>query len=211
MNSPTTGHNDLPRSRWRDVALFFRHWLRTPGVTGAMVPSSRAMARSITHVLDDYPEPVVVELGAGTGPVTAAIQQRSRGRARHLAVEIHPELAERLQGQFPDVEVINGSAADLEQQLSERGIDAVDVIISGLPFTAFTPKLQSQVLTAVERSLSDAGVFATFRYWGAGHFPAAKRFGDELRARFGELTTGPPIFGNLPPVCLLTARKPRRS
>ena len=50
-------------------------------------------------------QPVVVELGAGTGPVTRAIRQRLAGRGRHLAVELNPRLASVLADRLPDVEV----------------------------------------------------------------------------------------------------------
>jgi 16S rRNA A1518/A1519 N6-dimethyltransferase RsmA/KsgA/DIM1 with predicted DNA glycosylase/AP lyase activity len=41
----------------------------------------------------------VVELGPGTGSVTAAIEHRLAGRGRHVAVEIDPGLARYVRAQ----------------------------------------------------------------------------------------------------------------
>src|SRR5262245_47090702 len=46
-------------------------------------------------------QPVVVELGPGTGPMTHAIRQRLAGRGRHLAVELNPRMARLLAGRCP--------------------------------------------------------------------------------------------------------------
>lgn len=201
----------LPPSRWHDRKLFLQHWLRAPGVTGAMLPSSRTMARTMGTVMEDYDLPTVAELGPGTGAVTAVIQQRLRGRAPHLAVEIHQAFADRLRGLYPQVDVVNDSAQRLEHIVKDRELGSLDVVISGLPFSAFSPQLQSEILDAVVRSLSPDGVFATHRYMGAGYLPSAQRFRQRLEAHFTEVTVSRPTFGNLPPVRLLTARGPRRS
>lgn len=202
---------ELRPSQWQDRKLFLQHWLRSPGVTGAMLPSSRAMARTMGTVLDDYDLPTVAELGPGTGAVSAVIQQRLRGRAPHLAVEIHEAFANRLQGLYPQVDVVNDSAQRLDHIIADRGLDSLDVVISGLPFTAFSPQLQSEILDAVVRCLNPGGVFATHRYMGAGYFPSAQRFRERLEAHFSEVTVSRPSYGNIPPVRLITARGPRKS
>lgn len=54
------------------------------------LPLAAAMAAD----LPSHGDPIVVELGAETGALTAAIQQRLGGRARHLAIERHGPWAE---------------------------------------------------------------------------------------------------------------------
>jgi phospholipid N-methyltransferase len=46
-----------------DIAVFLRCALGAPAATGAVLPSSRWLARNITAVLDEYDAPNVVELG----------------------------------------------------------------------------------------------------------------------------------------------------
>lgn len=206
-----TTDDELAPSQWQDRKLFLRHWLRAPGVTGAMLPSSRTMARTMGRVLDDYDLPTVAELGPGTGAVTAVIQQRLRGRSPHLALEVHQAFADRLRSRYPQVEVVNDSAEQLRAALAEAGLESLDVVISGLPFTAFAPRMQDEILDAVVSCLHPDGVFATHRYLGAGNFPSAQRFRRRLDKHFAEVSISRPTFGNVPPVRLLTARRPRKT
>jgi len=54
---------------------------------------------------------VVLDIGAGTGRLTAELARRAR---RVIAVELDPVLAARLRGRWPNVEVIEGDAGELE-------------------------------------------------------------------------------------------------
>jgi phosphatidylethanolamine/phosphatidyl-N-methylethanolamine N-methyltransferase len=192
---------------WADARVFLWSWLRAPGKTGAVLPSSRFLATAMADVLADHHAPVVAELGPGTGALTAGIQQRLAGSGRHIAVELNPEFAARLTKRFPDVEVVNDSAADLVRLLKERKINQVDAEVSGLPFAAFPVGLQRDVLNAVAAAVSPTtGVFTTFNYVGAYSMPAARRFRMLLRERFSEITISRPVLRNIPPAYVLTAR-----
>ncbi|GAA4907922.1 phospholipid N-methyltransferase [Stackebrandtia albiflava] len=200
-----------PRSGyWADAGVFLWSWLRSPGKTGAVLPSSSYLAAAMSEVLTGYEKPTVAELGPGTGALTAGIQQRLAGNGRHVAVELNGEFAERLALRFPQVEVVNDSAADLVRLLTERGVGKVDAVVSGLPFAAFPVGLQTAVLDAVAAAVCpDGGVFTTFNYVGAYSMPAAKRFRALLAERFAEITISRPVMRNLPPAHVLTARRVR--
>lgn len=76
-----------------EAAFFLGQFLRSPVTTGAIMPSSRYLAAAVATPIPERGDPVVVELGPGTGPFTAEIQRRLGGRGRHIAVEINPRLA----------------------------------------------------------------------------------------------------------------------
>jgi len=161
----------------------------------------------MAQVLTSYEAPTVAELGPGTGALTTGIQRVLQGTGRHLAVELNAGFATRLAERFPDVEVINDSAAELERLLKDRGINRADVVISGLPFAAFPVGLQRDVLDAVTASIDPvSGVFTTFNYVGAYSMPAARRFRVMLRQRFSDVTISRPVVRNIPPAYVLTAR-----
>ena len=69
------------------------HLLKTPGLTGAFTPSSRYLASAMVRAAGEVNH--VVELGAGTGPVTKALRSRLPN-ASLVVVEIQPRLAQRL-------------------------------------------------------------------------------------------------------------------
>src|ERR1700677_5031446 len=81
---------------------FFREFRRHFRTTGAVLPSSRFLARALTHPLRQPRSPArILEVGPGTGSVTRAIARRMGRGDRLDAVEINDHfvalLRERLQ------------------------------------------------------------------------------------------------------------------
>ncbi|WP_331744213.1 hypothetical protein OG762_49465 (plasmid) [Streptomyces sp. NBC_01136] len=72
-----------------DLTLFLGQLLHSPAQLGAIAPSSQHLARLICAPVSERGEPVVVELGAGTGPFTVEIQRKLAGLGRHLAIEVN--------------------------------------------------------------------------------------------------------------------------
>jgi phospholipid N-methyltransferase len=193
----------------RDSAVFLAQWLRTPGRIGAIAPSSSRLAHAISTVIPEHGDPVVVELGAGTGPFTAEIQRRLAGRGRHLAVEINPKLAQLLRGRFTKTEVIEDDARLLPSLLHERGLRYADVVISSLPWTMFEPATQELLLKAVLDVLAPHSAFSTFAYRHAAPMPGARRFRELSARHFEEVIPSRTVWRNLPPAFVLHARRPR--
>jgi phosphatidylethanolamine/phosphatidyl-N-methylethanolamine N-methyltransferase len=193
----------------RDSAVFLAQWLRTPGQIGAIAPSSPRLAHAISTAIPEHGDPVVVELGAGTGPFTAEIQRRLAGRGRHLAVEVNPKLAQLLRDRFTQAEVIEDDARLLPSLLNERGLRHADVVISSLPWTMFEPTTQYLLLKAVLDVLAPHSVFSTFAYLHAAPMAGARRFRELSAQHFEEVIFSRTVWRNLPPAFVLHARRPR--
>jgi len=125
---------------------FAREFLRSPLVTASPVPTGAALARIAVAPLPENGDPVVVELGAGTGSTTRAVQHRLAGRGRHIAVEANPRMARLLQRENPTVEVVGDGAHDVVRRLIAKGVRA-ELVFSTLPPSA----------TAGTRVRADAG------------------------------------------------------
>ena len=190
-------------------AVFLREFLRAPARTGAVAPSSRRLGEAIVAPIPATGDPVVVELGPGTGAFTTVIEEKLAGRGRQLAIELNPTLAAMISERHPGVEVVNDNAADLPRLLAERGVDRVDVVISGLPWASFPLGAQRSILGAVNATLSPAGAFTTFAYTMAAWTPPARRFRRMLEETFEEVVLGRTITANLPPAFVYHARRPR--
>jgi phospholipid N-methyltransferase len=195
-------------SRPAERATFLREFLRNPFTVAAVVPSGGSLASAITASLPRSGSPVVVELGPGTGAFTAAIQRRLAGRGRHLAIEINPTFAGPLARRFPQVAVAVADAAGLRELIRERDLGHADVIVSGLPWAAFTADRQDDLLGAVADVLAPDGVFATFAYTATLWAPPAVRLRHTLRARFEEVVAGRTVWANLPPALVYHCRRP---
>ncbi|MEU4223932.1 methyltransferase domain-containing protein [Nonomuraea sp. NPDC026600] len=187
---------------------FFLEFVRDPMTIGAVAPSSPALARAATAVVPRTGSPVVVELGPGTGSFTEAIQQRLAGRGRHIAVEVNPRFADKLGALHPAVDVVHADAADLVTVLAQRGLRQADVVVSGLPWAAFTENHQREVLSAVVDALSPHGVFTTFAYVHAWWAPPARRLLRSMRSRFDEVVISRTVWANLPPALVYYCRRP---
>jgi phosphatidylethanolamine/phosphatidyl-N-methylethanolamine N-methyltransferase len=188
--------------------LLLREFVRDPLTVGAVASSGPALARVATAAVPRTGSPVVVELGPGTGAFTQAIQGRLAGRGRHIAVEVNPLFAQRLAALHPAVDVVNADATDLAKVLAHRGLNQTDVVVSGLPWAAFTEHHQHDVLSAVAAALPPHGVLTTFAYVHARLFPPARRLLRSLRSRFDEVVISRTEWANLPPALVYYCRRP---
>ncbi|GII32449.1 class I SAM-dependent methyltransferase [Planotetraspora mira] len=187
---------------------FFAEFVRAPMTVGAVAPSGPALAMAATAVVPRTGSPVVVELGPGTGAFTGAIQRRLAGRGRHIAVEINPRFAWRLAELHPAVDVVTADAAGLATVLTQRGLNEADVVVSGLPWAAFTENRQRDVLSSVSAALPSHGVFTTFAYVHARWAPPARTLLRSLRSRFDEVVVSRTVWANLPPALVYYCRRP---
>ncbi|MEV7010900.1 SAM-dependent methyltransferase [Streptosporangium sp. NPDC051022] len=193
----------------KDTTLFLGQWLRSPGTVGAVAPSSQRLAETVATPVPHRGDPVVVELGPGTGAFTAEIQRRLGGRGYHLAVEINPALASFLSARHPKVDVVVDDAARLPELLRERGLDRADAIVSGLPWAAFSEETQTRLMDAVVAIMGQHTAFTTFAYSFAKVMRPAQRFRRRLHDTFEEVVIGKTVWGNLPPAFVYHSRRPR--
>jgi phospholipid N-methyltransferase len=196
-------------SRAADVGRFVTEFARDPLHTAAVAPSSAALAAAMTAPLAAAGDPVVVELGPGTGAFTAAIRDRTGGRGRHLAVELNPRWARLLQDRYPDVEVVVADAAALPELLAERGLGPVDAVVSGLPWAAYgTGGQRSGLPGTVASALAPDGFLTQFAYtWSRWAAPARRQLA-EFRECFAEVAVSAAVWRNLPPAVVYQARRP---
>jgi phosphatidylethanolamine/phosphatidyl-N-methylethanolamine N-methyltransferase len=188
---------------------FLREFLRDPFTVAAVTPSSASLATVITSPVPREGAPVVVELGPGTGAFTAAVQHRLTGRGHHLAVEVNERFARPLAARYPRLDVAVADARHLREVLADRGHQRADVIVSGLPWVAFAPHRQDDLLDAVTGVLAPGGVFTTFGYTFSRWASPARRLRGSLNDRFEEVVTGRTVWANLPPAFVYFCRRPR--
>jgi phospholipid N-methyltransferase len=151
-------HRDSP-------VLFFRSFLERPMEVGSVIPSSRFMERRVARAADLGRARTVVELGPGTGGTTRALLRHMAPDARLLAIEINPRLAEQVRARIPDPRLVvhTGSAADVSQALHEHGLEAPDVVVSGIPFSTMPRELAVDILHAVRDALAPHGLFVAYQ------------------------------------------------
>lgn len=187
---------------------FLRAAIRRPGAVGAVAPSSVGLAELLASVVPSSGAPVVVELGPGTGAVSAVIDRRLPAGGRHLAVELDVDMVAYLRRTRPSMEVVPGDARELGALLAARDVARVDAVVSGLPWALFDTPTQAAIIAEVARLLGPSGAFTTFAYLHGMPLHTARRFRRTLADTFDEVVVSRTVWRNLPPAFGYVCRRP---
>lgn len=188
--------------------LFLRSALRNPLRTGAIVPSSQALARAMVDLARIQDGHVVAELGAGTGVFTREIHGRHPG-SHLVAFESCPRLGADLAQRFRRVKVVAAPVESLPHLASGLGLRRIDRIVSGLPWALWPETRQAAVLGALMPFLSSDARLVTFHYLHSrwlGRVSATRRL---FESRFACVYHEKPVWRNLPPAYVHVAEEPR--
>ena len=154
------------------MASLWINWLRTPGLTGAVMPSSRRLAYALAGASGHVSH--VVELGAGTGVVTQALRERLP-QATLVAVEIQPQLAQTLRSRFVGLDVREQAAHEVLTQLR---YGAPAAVVSSLPFRSLPQSLRAATQASIESFLrqTPGSRLVQFTYQPRAPFEASADF-----------------------------------
>jgi phospholipid N-methyltransferase len=172
---------------WLMASRFLKH-----GTTiASFAPSSKYLAQATVRGIDFDSARCVVELGAGTGPITAELIRRVRPHTRLVIVELMPEFCERLRAKFPTADIVEGDAAHLDKLLADRGIGEVDHVLSGLPLPSFPADLRDSILASSGKVLAPGGSFRQLTNMPWVYWKMYRGYFDDVRFKVVPL--------NLPP------------
>jgi phosphatidylethanolamine/phosphatidyl-N-methylethanolamine N-methyltransferase len=175
--------------RMSDATAFMFLALCRPSTVGAILPSSRRLADTMAQAAAG--SQCLIELGAGTGAITAALRRR-HPEVPLLAVELEPRLARQLRQRFPSLEV---RAAAADQVLREAaGLPGETLLASSLPFRSLPLRLRHRSSLAIERFLTAQPGRRLLQYSYLPREPFALR--DATRLRWRRLGA---VWGNAPP------------
>jgi len=160
-------------------SLFLRELVTQPGAVGAICASSPQLAARMAAWVDPAAPGLVVELGGGTGVITAALLARGVAPQRLVVIEQSPALARHLAQRFPQVRVVQADAAELallrtapDWPRADDGMPlAVQCIVSGLPLLSIPSEVRQRILLAGAQVLAPGGRLLQFTYALRGTSP----------------------------------------
>ncbi len=203
MNPSSNGFSHpapRPSRRTPDWLLFFSKFLRYGTAISSVAPSSRYLARAMVRDIDFARARCVVELGAGTGPVTAELVRRVQPPRHLLIVERDPDFCQRLRERFPGADVAQADAVELDRLLAERGLGGVDHVLSGLPLAMLRRADLDHLLGTVRRHLHPEGTFRQITEIPWLYYPLHARYFARVQFRF--------VLRNFPPGGIYICRDP---
>jgi phosphatidylethanolamine/phosphatidyl-N-methylethanolamine N-methyltransferase len=184
--------------RFDDEVHFLRSWLEKPLTTGAVMPSSKVLARTMAAYVDPKSKGPVVELGPGTGAVTQALVDRGIDPARLVLVEFNPTFCRMLRARYPTATVVQGDAYRLKHLLETTLREPADAIVSGLPLVTKPMRTRVRLISEAMTLLRPGAPFVQFTY---AMVPPIPKGLNGIRTE-----ASPLIWLNLPPARVWTYR-----
>lgn len=183
----------------RDNWTFLQAFLKSPRVVASVFPSSSFLERRVVRAADVGSARAVVELGAGTGGITRSLLAAMGQEGRLIAIERTEAFVEGL-GRIGDarLEIVHGCASTLGEQLEQRGLEAADAVVSGIPFSTLPKALAARIVEAIDAALAPGGRFVAYQ------------FTDRVAAYTRPVMGKPAVkleVRNVPPVRVFTWRK----
>jgi phosphatidylethanolamine/phosphatidyl-N-methylethanolamine N-methyltransferase len=185
---------------------FLREFLRNCQNTGAVAPSSEALARHMMKAARVADAKNLLELGPGTGAFTREITRTLHQSASYLGLDMNPAFIASLRSQFPTLRFEQAAAQDFDYN-SFVPAGGFDTIVSGLPWAALSEPVQTALLERIFTLLKPGGVFATFVYTGIHWLPRGQKFRRLLTRHCPQVKTTTTVWRNIPPAFIYVASK----
>ncbi len=153
-----------PDKRHDDEARFLKNWFKNPLRMGAVAPSGPVLARRMASYVDPDGVGPVIELGPGTGAITAALVARGVDPRRLVLVEYSVDFCRLLRERFPTATVVHGDAYTLSRTLSGRLGEPADALVSGLPLMTRPEPIRFKLLNDAIALMKPGAPFVQFTY-----------------------------------------------
>lgn len=191
-----SGNEPIPQQS--ALLHFLTCWFRNPKTVGAIAPSGPALSRTMAALVDPSMEGTIVELGPGTGPVTAALLERGIDPSRLVLVEYDDAFCEALRGKYPQVKVVQGDAFALDETLRGHANAPFAAIVSSLPLLNFSQEQRQRLIEISMKMLRPRAPFIQFTYGANSPLP--------VESQLYETSASKRIWWNLPPARVWTYR-----
>ena len=150
-------------TQWR---IFFRQFLKHPGMIGSVIPSSRTLVDAVLEPVDWERARLFVEYGPGVGTFTRPILERMHPDATLIAIDLNLDFVAWLDAQIDDprLRVVHGSAVDVRRFIREAGHQQADYVLSGLPFSTLPDGVGAAICAETRAALRPGGEFLIYQY-----------------------------------------------
>ncbi len=163
----------------KERVVFLKNAILNPKEVAYILPSGRALIKTIAKKAELDSAKHIVELGPGTGGTTIGILDEMPKDASLCAVEINKSFINYINKTITDprLEVIHDGAQNLQSIITNQGWKSADVVISGIPFSTLPKSMAEEIINGIYGSLKPGGLFVAY----------------QLRDKVGQLAT--PVFG----------------
>lgn len=161
---------------------YIKNFLKDQDVA-AIAPSSSFLVCRVCKWIDFDEDQVIVEYGPGNGVFSEFILDHMTAGSTLLLIESNPNFVEMLEEKTADDSraiVVEDRAEHVVDILDAHGIDAVDSVVSGIPFSFLDSDTKHDLLARTRDVLSEDGKFLVYQNYNHMEEP--------LRDHFSEVT-----------------------
>lgn len=185
--------------RLEDHAVnFLKEFVTKPQEIGAIAPSSPELAKELLAGVNWSAVEAVIEYGPGLGAITEELLHHTQGKD-FFVIELNETYADSFQKRYPQVPLYRDSVANVVEVVKDRALDAVDCIVSGLPWANFSEAVQDELLDATLQVMSPKAHFASYAYIHGLFLKSGRGFREKLESRFSTVERSSIIWRNAPP------------
>ena len=138
---------------------------------GAVMPSSKVLARTMAQYVDVESKGPVIELGPGTGAITNALIEHGVDQKRLVLVEYNPGFCALLRDRYPHAKVVQGDAYKLRDSLWDVLNVPASAVVSGLPLVTKPMLTRLKLIRDAFLALAPGAPFVQFTYSVAPPIP----------------------------------------
>ncbi|WP_028392568.1 class I SAM-dependent methyltransferase [Bacillus cihuensis] len=181
-----------------NVFRFIQQYFKHPRFVGAMIPSSKELAKQMVAPICFEKATCIIEYGPGTGVFTEEIIKNKHPETILLVIEVNESFYRILKDKYKHMDkvfIVHGSAEDVAHIKEQYAISKVDYIVSGLPFTSLPLMISRNILQQTNKILTKEGKFITFQY--------SKVKQNFFRTFFGNIQIKK-VYWNVPPAFVFT-------
>lgn len=146
--------------------VFFKGFVKHPVMVGSIIPSSDRTVNKMLEPVDWDRTKLFVEYGPGIGTFCQPVLDRMRPDATLLVIDLNPDFIDYLRKTIRDSRFIavHGSAADVNEIITQFGFKNADYILSGLPFSTLPNNLGPVIADETAKALRPGGAFLVYQF-----------------------------------------------
>lgn len=172
--------------------VFFKGFLKHPVMVGSIIPSSTVTVTKMLEPVQWDKCDLFVEYGPGVGTFCRPVLERMKPDATLVVIDLNPDFIEYLRKTIGDSRFypVHGSAADVQQIISDLGHEKADYILSGLPFSTLPDQLGPKIAKETYAALRPGGAFLVYQF--------VKKARDYMAPHFDQIDSGYSLWNILP-------------
>ncbi|WP_088102044.1 class I SAM-dependent methyltransferase [Halalkalibacter urbisdiaboli] len=181
---------------------YVKNILKDPNIA-SITPTSKSGVREVCSKMNLNQRVVIIEYGPATGVFTNYLLERITDNSLIVAVELNETFAGILENNIQDKRLkIHKDSAENIDQIMDQYDQKADYVISGIPFSLFTPQLRDNIVKKTKDVLNSGGKFLPYQTF----FQKDRHLKDHLTKHFSSVQDGY-FFRNIPPMRLYEAVK----